>query len=131
MQEDVGADGVAGELPGFQRHHLELRLGFGAGLGLGGPVHLHAAEERGDAGGLGGRDVEKGELQGRGRHRLHEGARADEGLLFRDFGMMHLAGDLFQIYDALIISFFRQGESKSEVCYFLEVGIRGAASDFG
>ena len=45
--------------------------------------------------------------------------------------MMHLAGDLFQIYDALIISFFRQGESKSEVCYFLEVGIRGAASDFG
>jgi hypothetical protein len=50
---------------------------------------------------------------------------------FRDFGMMHLAGDLFQIYDALIISFFRQGESKSEVCYFLEVGIRGAASDFG
>ena len=52
LEQDIGADRCSPKLVGLQFHHLELRLGLGPGLGLFGPVHLHAAEERRHAGGL-------------------------------------------------------------------------------
>ena len=84
LEEDVAGDGVAGEFPGFQLHLLERRLGLGARLGFGRPIHDHAAEKRRRAGRLHGRDVQVGDLQGRRPHRRDEGSRPDEGVLGDD-----------------------------------------------
>jgi hypothetical protein len=46
LEQHVTRHAVTGQFPRFEFHLLELRFRLGARLRLGGPVHLHAAEER-------------------------------------------------------------------------------------